>query len=447
MQNITQKTVTCTSCMQATNINIYSYIDATQDVEGKTLLVTGRLNSAYCPNCGAENVAPAPLLYHDPSKELLLAYIPMELNISNDAQERIIGELMNAMPKENFKGYMFNPRRALTMKNLIEQILEADGVTPEMMEQQRERIRLVQEMMNATEEELEQLIEDHDEEIDMQFFQTISMIVQRELSENHQQIAQEVAMKQNFIAEKSTYGQELLRKQEEREEIAKEIANTMQGLTEETAREEFFKMVMDNAGNEDYIQVLVSIARPAFDYEFFQQLTETIEQVAGDEKDELNTLRERILESTTAIDQQTQMMMQQAAQFLQAVVNHPEPEQLLRVNAGLLDDAFMAVLGANIQQAEKDKDIKGLTRLKEVYRLVTTVLQENMQPELLFVNNLLSADSTADAKELLREHGPQFQDSLMEVFDAVEQALISQKNEPLIERIQELRQETEKMLT
>ncbi|MFN8450295.1 MAG: hypothetical protein U0521_17340 [Anaerolineae bacterium] len=44
------------------------------------------------------------------------------------------------LPQQSMKGYLFQPRRALTMQGLIEQVLQADGVTPEMIGEQRARV-------------------------------------------------------------------------------------------------------------------------------------------------------------------------------------------------------------------------------------------------------------------------------------------------------------------
>ena len=38
--------------------------------------------------------------------------------------------------------------------------------------------------------------------------------------------------------------------------------------------------------------------------------------------------------------------MQNAANFLQAVINQPNPEEMLRANLPMIDDTFMAVLTA-----------------------------------------------------------------------------------------------------
>ena len=65
---------------------------------------------------------------------------------------------MNQLPKDNFKAYMFNPKRSLTMQGLIDQVLEADGITQEMLEEQRQRVQLVQQFIEADDEKYTQRI-------------------------------------------------------------------------------------------------------------------------------------------------------------------------------------------------------------------------------------------------------------------------------------------------
>jgi hypothetical protein len=422
-------------------------IDTTLDPEGKTLLLTGRLNSAICPHCNSTNVIATPLLYHDPIKEVLITYVPMELNLNKDQQEKAVGDLLNQLPKDNFKGYMFNPRRALTLQGLAEQVLESDGVTPEMMAQQKERVRIAQELADATPDQLPTLVQKYDEEIDMRFFQTLTMMAQRSMEAGQSDIANQIIIAQNQIAELSTYGQKLLQEQEERQEILEQVAQDIQQLGDKTTQTDFLQLAIQYVEDYDSLQALVGLVRPAFDYQFFQQLTEKIGQAPTSSRDSLNTLRENLLELTTAFDQQSALAAQNAASFIQTLVNHQEPEQLLLQNIHLLDDTFMAVLNANIHQADRRNDTQTSTRLKQLYELVISILQDNMQPELRFVNELLAAENEEEASAMISEGAEQFGYMLIEVMDAVEEILAGQGNHPLANRLKALRNETEQALS
>jgi hypothetical protein len=218
-------------------------------------------------------------------------------------------------------------------------------------------------------------------------------------------------------------------------------------LGDKTTQTDFLQLAIQYVEDYDSLQALVGLVRPAFDYQFFQQLTEKIGQAPTSSRDSLNTLRENLLELTTAFDQQSALAAQNAASFIQTLVNHQEPEQLLLQNIHLLDDTFMAVLNANIHQADRRNDTQTSTRLKQLYELVISILQDNMQPELRFVNELLAAENEEEASAMISEGAEQFGYMLIEVMDTVEEILAGQGNHPLANRLKALRNETEQALS
>lgn len=439
MQN--QMTVRCSNCGQPFNTEVHTIVDVVQNPQLKMSLLTGRLNSGQCPSCGTVNVMAAPLLYHDPSKELLIAMVPMELNLPKDEQEKIIGEMMNRLPKENFKAYMFSPKRALTMQGLIDQILEADGVTPEMMKAQRDRVKLAQTFIEAEEDQLPALVKEHDAEIDEQFFQAITILAQRAMEEGRQDIAQGIIYRQNQIASLSSVGQALIAEQESQQRVIESVAERLRELGENASREDFIQLAIEYADDDAALEALVGLARPAFDYELLQMLTIEISKAPADQREKIGEVRNKILDLTAAIDQQTQATMQNAAGFLQAIINDENPEELVRENAHMIDDTFMAVLSSNIQYAEQQKNVQASARLKEVYNLVVNILKESMEPELRFINDLLSTESYEKAVELIQQDAPAYGEKLLEMMEAVGQMLDAQGNQELVQKLDSLRDE------
>ena len=84
MQNQQQSPVRCSSCGHTYAMPVYSILDIATTPQFKSLLLSGRLNSAPCPNCGNVNSVVSPLLYHDSEKELLIALIPLDLNLNKN---------------------------------------------------------------------------------------------------------------------------------------------------------------------------------------------------------------------------------------------------------------------------------------------------------------------------------------------------------------------------
>ncbi|MCL4255082.1 MAG: hypothetical protein KJ043_15055, partial [Anaerolineae bacterium] len=258
MQPQQPNAIRCSSCGTPFSIPVHSILDVSETPQFKNLLLAGRLNTAPCPNCGTMNTVITPLLYHDPSKELLIAMVPMELNLNKDDQERLIGNMMNRLPKGNFKGYMFNPRRAMTTQGMVNQILEADGITQEMMDEQRARINLVQQCLEATSEEaLQQLVSDNDAQMDDRFFQAFSLVIQRTLEDGQPQIAQQMLSIQTRVVELSSYGKALMAKQAQQEQIIEEVASQLETFVERISRENVLKLAISYAEQDDHLQALV----------------------------------------------------------------------------------------------------------------------------------------------------------------------------------------------
>jgi hypothetical protein len=450
MPKVTQTTIQCVKCGQPVRAVVYGLIDASQDPEAKIALLSGRLNVAACSNCGTPNTVLAPLLYHDPTKELLISYVPMELGLSKDAQEKAIGDLMRelttSLPQGAFKAYLLQPRGALTMQGLIDQILQADGVTPEMMEAQRARVRLVEQFLGATDDALPELVKQNDAQIDTQFFQTMTLITQQLLQEGRQAAAQRVIEIQNQVAQLSTFGQQVLEESRVQEETVRQVAEEINALGQGATRSDFLKLAVRYADDDQRLQALVGLIRPAFDYTFFQELTAEIGKSPSAERERLEGVRDKLLELTAIVDQQAQLALQETAALLQEILDSPNPDEVIEANLDLVDYTFMQVLSANIQEATRRNDLSASARLKDIYNRVVAILQSNMPPELRFINELLSAPSDEAAREMIAQRTGEFGAGLLDAISAVEEQVAAQGNPVLMERLAFVRDATAQAL-
>src|SRR5260221_2538639 len=145
--------ITCPNCHQPFQAVLEQLVDGGRDPQTKARLLSGRLNLAPCTNCRHQSMLSTPLIYHDGTKDLLITFLPMELGLSQTDQQKAIGSLTNAvinsLPQEQRRGYLFTPKMALTYQGLIETILEADGITKEMIEEQRTKMQLAQTFLQA----------------------------------------------------------------------------------------------------------------------------------------------------------------------------------------------------------------------------------------------------------------------------------------------------------
>lgn len=442
-------TLQCPNCGQFFPATVETLIDAGRDAEAKMRLLSGRLNQQTCPNCQTPVTLASPVIYHDGAKELLITFVPMELNLTKDQQEKAVGELMReltaALPRESIKGYIFQPRQAFTMQGLIDQILQADGVTPEMMDEQRARAQLIETLIRTPEADLPAVIAGVDDKIDLRFVQLMSLMAQRLAQEGQHAAAEQILQVQQMVVAHSGFGRSLQERAQRQEAIIADVSADLDALPEDADRAELLDLAIrygEREEREDYLQALVALVRPAMDDEFFNQLTLRIGQAPAPDRASLETAGDLLREYIAALDQQTQAAMQNAVSFLQALVNHPDPDAMLRANAEMIDDALMAVLTANMQQAQRRGDQQMETRLRDTYNRIMAFLDANMQPELRFINQLLSTPSDEAARTLLKSDGGRFASAaLIEMMDAVEQILESRGETDMLDRLAQLRQD------
>lgn len=450
MTNPTQTTIRCPNCGQPVQVQVRTIVDAQSDPQGKSLLMSGRLNSAQCLSCRSTASVVAPLLYHDGSKDLLIAYVPVEMGLQGkQQQEKIVGDLLNTLtnriPKEQFRAYLFNPRRALTMQGVMDQILEADGISPEMMAEQKKRIDLIQEFLDSSsEEELLSKIAANDPVIDERLMQTLTLMIQRLVQEGRREVATALLGLQEALLTNSSLGQSILEEQAQQEEAMRELAARLDELGDGATRQSFLALALEYASSDQHLQALVGMVRPALDYQFFQLLASAIDQAEAEEAAHLQSLRDHLVQLTEQVDREMQRSTQRAVDFLKYLLSLNPVEAIsaaLEQNANLIDDQFMAVVSANIQESERRGDSATRDRLREVYEQSIGVLQSQMTPELRFLNELMSIDDSSERRRRIQQQAPHLGAGLDEMIGAVQDMLRSQGQDDAIERLDAIRLE------
>src|SRR5512136_655004 len=193
-----QTQIACPRCRQMITANVEQLFDVSSDPGAKQRLLGGVSNVARCPYCGFEGRLATPIVYHDADKELLLTYFPAELAMPVAEQERLIGpmitQITNRLPSEKRKAYLFKPIANLTYESMLETILGKDGITPEMIRAQQDRLNLVDRLLQATSADVRsQLIKDNSALLDEQFFILFSRLLQAGLGSGQEALAKQLA--------------------------------------------------------------------------------------------------------------------------------------------------------------------------------------------------------------------------------------------------------------
>lgn len=426
--------INCPNCRQPIVADIDQLFDVGVNPEAKQRLLSGAFNVIQCPNCGYQGALATPIVYHDPNKELLLTFFPPELNRPRDEQERLIGQMINQvinrLPQEQRKGYLLRPQSALTMQGLVEHILEADGITREMIQAQQQRLNLLQRLVNVTDDDVLQAIaKQEDKLMDNDFFSLLNRLVESSMMGGDQEGARRLSDLQKKLMPLTTAGKQL---QEQSQEVESAI-RSLQEIGKDMTRDKLLDLV-EQSPSDTRLSVLASLARPAMDYEFFKLLSERIERARGKGRERLIELRDKLLELTQAIDKQMEARVTQAKQFLDKLLQSPNIEEATQQNLQSIDEFFIQVLNAELEAARKKGDLERIGKLQQV----VNVLQEasTPPPEIALIEELLDINDEQARQQWLETHRVQITPELMDTMTALLSQAQNSEDEDFLKRLQ-----------
>ena len=406
--------INCPNCKQPILADIDQLFDVSQDLAAKQKILSGAFNIASCPNCGFRGMIATPLVYHDPDKSLLLSYFPPELSLPINEQEKIIGPLItritNSLPQEKRKAYLFQPQAMLTLQTMVERILAADGITKEMIQAQQDRMNLLQQLVNASDETITEIATKEDARLDNDFFNLLNRLIETSAVTGDQESAKRLGNLQKSLLEKTTFGKQV---QEQSRDVEAAI-QTLQSAGKSLTREKLLEIVI-KAPNETQLSVIASLGRPGMDYEFFRLLSEKIDRARADGRDRLIHLRDQLLEMTKAIDKQMEQRLLQARKNLTALLQAKNIQETMAQNLGVVDEFFVQVFNEEMEAARKAGDLEKIGRLRQVEEVVDKASAP--PPEVALIQELLEASASDESlnRQLEAHKGeitPEFMDIL-----------------------------------
>ena len=414
--------ISCPNCRQPVVADIDQILDVGADPSAKQRLLSGAYNLIQCPNCGYQGNISSPIIYHDPDKELLLTFVPPELGLPRDEQERLIGglinQVVNRLPQEKRKGYLLRPQSTLTMQGLIERVLEGEGITREMMQAQQQRMNLIQRLLSVSPESRPEIAKAEDALIDANFFNLLRRLADASMMGGDQESAQQLAALQESLIPITTFGQELQAQSREVEAAVKELQAAGRGLT----REKLLDLVV-SAPNETRVQAYASLARPVMDYEFFGLLTGRIESAKGGERTRLEGLREDLLALTAEIDRQVAAQQKASQQLLESILSAEDISEATLQNLPGIDDFFLQSLNAAMEAARKTGNLERIGKLQKIVDVLQQV--SSSPPEVALIEELLEAPDDESRMKLMQEHKdeitPDFLSALSNIVVQVQQ--------------------------
>lgn len=397
-----QTTTPCPRCGGQMIADVQQIFDVSVDPMDKERLLRGAANIAICPSCGYQSQIAMPIVYHDPEKELLLTYFPPELNMTVPEQQKIIGpmitKVVNSLPPEKKKGYLFQPRTMLTYDTLFETILEADGITKEMLNEQKYKGELIRRLLQTSPESLVEVIHQEESHIDQSFFLMLNNTLDAAVQMRDKASFEALKNLQEVLFRETAYGRELKVKAD----FTQKAISDLQALGENLNRDSLLELVL-NSPDEIYLQTLTGLARNGMDYEFFSKLSSRINAAEGEEKERFTQIRTQLLDLTQRIDKALAEEKEARRKLLEEILKQDDMEAAVYQAVRAIDQEFTEVVNEELAAARKSGDFMRSGKLQQLLDLIQKLY--TAPDEIQKLETMLSAE-TEDALKALIEENP-----------------------------------------
>jgi hypothetical protein len=442
--------ITCPNCGTPYTAEVHQIIDAQRTPHLKQQLLQGQLNVAVCPQCGAGGQMTSLLAYHDLEHELFMIYLPQELNIDEAQREEAIGkitrEITESLPQEDRKYYLFQPQIILSMKTFMEKVLATEGITPEMIARQEGQMELLQTLAGADKDVRDHLIEERIDEIDETFFAMLQSFIDAVAqTQDTDQLIKLTNLRAKLMMD-TAVGREVEKRQIALHKFSQEAKE--KGLSPQL----LFQHVMVNRKDDGVVEALVTAGASALQYEFFNLLSLEIEkaELAGNPADveALTALREKLLAFYEQIQNAQQQVMLEAMAALDAILAAPDREQALmeQLQQGRIGEEFMAVLMARLSEAQQNDDAAETEALMEIYTRLQAMSEQQMPPEVQFINDLLQTESAEAQTQMLDDNEAFMTAEMVELLDRLMGQMGEAGQEELSNSIQSIKTQIEARL-
>ncbi len=425
----------CPTCHQPAVVDIQQVFDMGKDPLAKQKILSNTSNFLHCPSCGYQGMLAVPIIYHDPEKEMLFTFFPPDLNTPVNEQEKQIGPLINRilndLPQEKRKAYLLQPQSMFTFQTMIENILEADGITKEMLDDQQKRINLLDKLIKTPNEDRLAIFEQEKEIIDINFFSILSRIVESAMDQGDEKSQKPLLDLQQQLFKNTKVGQELFIQMKETETAIKSLQEASKnGLTRDKLLE-----ILESAPSETQLSTTASLARSGLDYGFFQLLSEKIDSTQEeDEKKKLTQLREKLLQITEKIDKQLQEQMSNAKQLLEKIISVEKIEEELKKNFNSVNDFFIQAVQAELSAAQKDANLDRIQKLERIM----IVIEKASTPteEVKLFENFLESKDEGDLDRLISENSAKINQDFLDLMNNIVNQVQKQNDQPeLLEKV------------
>jgi hypothetical protein len=356
--------VRCPQCKRQSTAAVRQII-AAHDLTVKAAFLQGRLNLVRCPQCQATFSPVVATLYYDLDKSIAFVFAPAGASRPTSVRE-LTAALMQSLPPEGQSLALARPRRFGSREAMVQAILTADGISPELLQTQVARGRLLDQLLKSPDEAaLRALATAHDAELDPPFFELLTAHMQAAHMEGDQGRAQTLLAFRSFLGQHSSQGQSAIA-----------AIDAQLGLRAIYSREELLAQLL-RAKDEAERATLVATGQMLIDQGLFTLIDAEAERAgqAGEVSaaHALYALRAALPGLKAEHEARTRAALDRAAALFSQIISSPQPDQVLAQNRAGIDDAFFTVLGANIERARRQGQPEPARALELIGQLARTM--------------------------------------------------------------------------
>jgi hypothetical protein len=182
------------------------------------------------------------------------------------------------------------------------------------------------------------------------------------------------------------------------------------------------------------------MARGGLDYTFFQLLSDKIEAGSGEEKIQLESLRQRLLTITEAVDEAMKTQLEEARKLVNELLAAEDIEKATQEALPRFSQAVAEVINQEAQAAQAAKDEAKLRKLSQIITVIQSADSSNAYLEV--IDALLQEENAENRAKMLVDAGDLVDDEFMQMLASLIGQMEQQGEQPeMLEKVRELNRE------
>jgi cysteinyl-tRNA synthetase len=198
--------------------------------------------------------------------------------------------------------------------------------------------------------------------------------------------------------------------------------------------------LIKSADSDIRLTTITSMARGGLDYSFFQILSDKIDASSGEEKDQLESLRQRLLSITEAVDEVMKKQLEEAQQLVNELLEAEDIEKATQEALPRFTQAVAEVINQEAQAAQAAKDEAKLRKLSQIISVIQSA--DSSSAHIEFIEALLEEENADNRAKMLEESSELVDDEFMQTLGSLVGQMEQQGDQSeMLDRLKDLNRE------